>query len=407
MNLLPRESRKKLMNRLKSPYFWFAFMSSLFVVNALSFSFMLKKDITQDNLQYRILTVNTVDRTGTVAVVGSQNARTEYEVIIPSSVNSAGVKYSVTQIGEQAFCFNNNLTNVTIPNCVTHIGGAAFANCTGLTNLIIGKSVTHIGDAAFSLCVNLKTIEVDKDNQSYASVDGVLLSKDMTSLLAYPSDKAEEKYTIPDGVIHIGNGAFRQCSRLTSVTLPESVTQIGACSFEKCTNLNHLIIGKNVTHIYFRAFHSCNKLKNVTLPDSVVSIGEGAFAYCNTLTNVIIGKGVTRIEEDTFAACSLTKITLPDNVTHIEDYAFAGCRFTDITFPDRVISIGKRAFYSRTDSTAVYFMGPPPKMGEELIEDLEERSFDKNAVLYYVEGTPGWTTPTWEGYTTKTWTPEP
>ncbi|SHK33298.1 Leucine rich repeat-containing protein [Xylanibacter ruminicola] len=55
-------------------------------------------------------------------------------------------------------------------------------------------------------------------------------------------------------VTSIGDGAFKNNTKITSVTLPESVTSIGDYAFEGCSNLTIIIIGKSVTHIGTRAF---------------------------------------------------------------------------------------------------------------------------------------------------------
>ena len=93
------------------------------------------------------------------------------------------------------------------------------------------------------------------DHPSFSSVDGVLFSKDMTRLIVCPGGKTGE-YTIPDGVVVIGNNAFQSCLGLDSVIFPEGMSVI-----------------EN------RALESCYFLISVTLPSTVTKIGDGAFAY--------------------------------------------------------------------------------------------------------------------------------
>ena len=86
--------------------------------------------------------------------------------------------------------------------------------------------------------------------------------------------------TIPNSVTSIEQGAFRYCSRLTSVTIPNSVMSIGDYAFERCFGLT-----------------------SVTIPNSVMSIGKYAFRYCSGLTSVTIGSGVENIDPSVFAYC--------------------------------------------------------------------------------------------------------
>ena len=66
-----------------------------------------------------------------------------------------------------------------------------------------------------------------------------------------------KRIIIGDSVTTIGNGAFSDCSSLTSVTIPNSVTTIGRSAFEGCSSLT-----------------------SVTIPNSVTTIGGYAFSYC-------------------------------------------------------------------------------------------------------------------------------
>ena len=96
--------------------------------------------------------------------------------------NSTIIPYSVTAIGNYAFSYCRNLTELTIANSVTVIGNYAFEGCESLTELTIPDCVTSIGSRAFEGCSGLttlyslnttppKTYIPTFDNDHYTTVD--------------------------------------------------------------------------------------------------------------------------------------------------------------------------------------------------------------------------------------------
>jgi hypothetical protein len=132
---------------------------------------------------------------------------------------------SVTRIEDNAFYHCSSLTNVSIPNGVEYIGDSAFYYCGNLASLMIPDSVNYIGYQAFASCIKLIEIEVHPANPEYASMEGVLYDKPMTTLIQCPSGKGGP-FSIPSGVTTIEDYAFYLCN-LTSVIVPASVLTIG------------------------------------------------------------------------------------------------------------------------------------------------------------------------------------
>lgn len=195
---------------------------------------------------------------------------------------------SVTNIRSYAFRGCTDLTTAPIGSGVTQISTFAFQNCTGLTSATIPASVTDFNCTAFDGCTSLTDITVAADNPNYKDVDGVMMSKDGTTLIRYPEGKTATSYTIPDGVTTIDTYAFKNNTHLTTVTIPEDVTTINNGAFYYCTSLASVTIPETITTINGSVFYYCTSLTSVTIPASVTEIKYRAFGYCTALTSVYL-----------------------------------------------------------------------------------------------------------------------
>ena len=192
-------------------------------------------------------------------------------------------------------------------------------------------------------------------------------------------------------VTFIYNGAFENCSDLTSVTIPNSVTAIERGAFYGCSGLTNIDIPSSVRSIGEFAFYDCSGLTGgVTIPNGVLFINNYTFKGCSGLTSITIPSSVTRIDSEAFGKCySLKEInvdenskfyksidnvlfknessivlypcgkeettyTIPNDVTGIGYYAFADCEnLKSITIPNSVTSIGMDAFKNCSGLTSI------------------------------------------------------
>ena len=179
----------------------------------------------------------------------------------PEGKASINFAPEVRYIGSYAFLGCSKLTSIVLPNTVEEIADYAFDNCTGLKKFNLPASVTYMNPNAFWGCLNLYFITVDKDNPNYKGVDGVVYSKDGTTLVRVPL--AMTDIVIPDGVIYIEDYACQDCEKITSITIPNSVTTIGDASFNACANLKTVTFGSGVTNIEADAFYTCGKVTDI------------------------------------------------------------------------------------------------------------------------------------------------
>ena len=181
----------------------------------------------------------------------------------PNYTSIDGVLYNKTSKELVEYPYGKAGTSYSIPDGTASIGEDAFSRCPVLTDITIPKSVTAIGRNAFSRCMVLASINVDAENPSYTSIDGVLYNKTATELVKYPCKKEDTSYAVYDSVISIGDSSFRDCRNLTSISISDKVTNIGSAAFSYCYGLKNISIPESVTVILNNAFYSCSRLTDV------------------------------------------------------------------------------------------------------------------------------------------------
>ncbi|MDO9633870.1 MAG: leucine-rich repeat domain-containing protein [Paludibacter sp.] len=363
------------------------------------------------------------------------------------TLTSVHLPNSITSIGESAFCNCDELTSMTIPAEVEFIGMNAFVWCTKLSeyfvktgspyfstkygvlyNLnqtkliqypngkhgecVIPATVTSIAISAFTACIGLSGFALEGENSTYSVVDSVLFSKNLNTLIQYPTGKIGN-YTVPNFVDHIGYAAFDACDGLTNVMISDSVKTIATSAFAVCRNLLTVTIGKSVASIGDNAFAFCgkqtafnvhpdnlsfavnngvvfnknhstlvlypagkqgdyeipntvssigrwafysSKITGVSIPNTVTSIGNSAFFYCKNITHVVLPNSITSIDENAFGSSDITSINLPIGLTYMGHSAFSYCTaLTSITIPETMTSIEEYTFQHCSALSEVFF----------------------------------------------------
>lgn len=232
---------------------------------------------------------------GTVTITGGNIVTPKLE--IPAELEGK----KVSAIGMNAFTGNNvitdlvipegvttlywysfntcrNLETVTLPDSLEFIDGWAFERCSKLKTINVPANVTRINGGAFAQNSSMTSITCDPANKNYVSVNGVLFTKDMKELVAYPGG-IQGGYTVPATVNHIGDAAFYGALGLDSVTILGNLDFIGFEAFAECSKLTDVAIRDGVNYVGYWAFRGCDGIKTLTVPQSVTNIGNQAFGF--------------------------------------------------------------------------------------------------------------------------------
>lgn len=339
---------------------------------------------------------------------------------------------SLSEIKDNAFK-GSSIKKINLSACsnISRIWQYAFANCEALDTITFATFTSTndmavklaINDYAFSGCIALKTLNLPENLgtlDSYAfkgctaltTVNFVANAKFITpETTEGGTDPAPEAYDPAGLVTTIGDGAFMDCTSLTTITLPYFIARIGNSAFENCTalatfttmdgadkktaalrtigdraffgntSLNNVDVNttKGVNTIGVSAFENCGQLatinlsgvtrfaegvfrnakalKSVTMSASAsIYVGQEAFRNCVTLSDITAR--IAAVEDGAFRNCiSLRAITfVSSGIEYIGSNAFNGCVLIQkVSIPSSVVAIGDSAFDGCRGITSLTF----------------------------------------------------
>lgn len=213
---------------------------------------------------------------------------------IPMTVTSAYPKYTIVNgriIADQAYYRSEKLANVSLPSGIEEIGEFAYAR-SSVSQITIPEGVSHIGYGAFYHCDNLNSVS-------------------LPATLTCVEPKA---FVHSAWVENFLSGAFGESNFLIS----------GNTLVAYRGNDSQVTIPEGVALIAGEAFQNHDEIEGLTLPQSLKVIGEGAFENCGKLSSVEFGENIEDIKDRAFAGCSLEAVTLPASLKTLGIGAFDG-----------------------------------------------------------------------------------
>ncbi len=207
-----------------------------------------------------------------------------------------------------------------------------YFTCGNIKSLTVEKGVTYIGENTFCDCriLNLKL------------PDGLI--KIGNNAFKFNDMKTVD---IPRSVKFI-DGSFRECFlRRANIPSNSSLQKLGPYSFANCSHLSYFNEGNRLPNVKYvgegaflgddkltiisvpnaqigdMAFDNCYRLEKINI-SSAMSLGESAFRYCFKLKSLKLNKNLKTVGKWAFWNCKdLKSISLPN--AYIHEHAFLQC----------------------------------------------------------------------------------
>ena len=184
------------------------------------------------------------------------------------------------------FMFYNcrQLKSIILPKNLISIEYAAFSY-SKIDSLHIPESIEQIQTTAFEKAEQLQNIFVKANNQYYQDVDGVVFSKDLSTLVFFPCGRTDS-YNIPQTCAQLAANAFHG-SQLSKVQLSSNINEIPEMAFYEA-HIRYIYLHEGIRQIGQSAFSQCPYLESIYLPASIQRLDYRAFSFLPQLKSVYI-----------------------------------------------------------------------------------------------------------------------
>ena len=206
------------------------------------------------------------------------------------------------------------------------------------------------------------------DNLNWSLTEGVLTISGSGAMWDFTENEMAPWYelreeirnvVLPSQLTHVGELAFYDCHRLTTVFFSDKVESIGSFAFASCEKLQMLDMGDGIKTIGKSAFYGCWEMLAVRFPDSLQSIEEQAFYDCSSLTSIVIPSGVTKLGAAAFAYCtSLVRAEIKTEIKVLPEWTFFGCsKLSTLILPPTIEEVENAALRDCDNLSTIGYSG--------------------------------------------------
>lgn len=279
---------------------------------------MLRDVFTVDGFSYAVIGYNTVQLVG-ISLTG--------EVSVPEVVIYEDVEYDVRSIGA--------IEGKLLKTDPIQTSGV-------ISEIFLPDSIEFIWDQALMI-TGLSSITVDENNPLYETVDGVLFTESLYTLIQYPIGNRASEYSIPEETVELANFSFGKgdVGALRTLNLGASIARVGTMNagygYRDSFDEKELNLASG-DFFYINGFMDFEGSITLDEDNPYFVIENGAFYNADktvlhfltnrNATSFVCPEGVTTIDVGAFFSCGFLKsITLPNSVGEIRTYAIGYCTF--------------------------------------------------------------------------------
>ena len=342
---------------------------------------------------------------GGYGVTGFKENHSASFLKIPSIVDGT----PVVSICENAFCSDDAIIELYIPDSVKSLDKNCFSNAKWLESVCFFGGNVEIGEETFGNCDRLKSIvikdgSVSIGKRAFKNSVNVTFDEDTFNHIVSIGEEAflkssedlREEIVVSDSVVSVGARAFTKFFP-QRIVIGASLRDIGDDAFGSLQNLREIVVSKDnphlevsgkclidktknkvviglpgakipstVTAIGVAAFQYRTDIEQLTLLPNITEIGERAFANCTNINYLSMSDNLKIIGKEAFKECeSLTRVTLGKGITEVSEGAFENCSsLGSVTMTKEVISLGKSAFSGCYSLKKVTFSDTLTTIGE-------------------------------------------